>query len=96
MKNYFYFGVIRFEEVDCAGVGRTKRVPVTHYGSAHSSFAKMMKANNEFLQEHPGERFTWTVSPYPFALDEKGRFLGYVDEKTGNIYKYLINGKLPE
>lgn len=59
MNKYFYFAVIRFEEVAEQGATRTKRVPVTHFGkNVYASAALAVIANIGWICNHVGERFT--------------------------------------
>ena len=81
MKQYFYFAVIRFEEVMVAGQARAKRVPVTHFGkNAYDTPMECIKANEAWMAAHVGERFSICGFPKKLKLDEHGISCGYVEE----------------
>lgn len=79
MNKYFYFAVIRFEEVAEQGTARTRRVPVTHFGkSVYASAALAVIANIGWICNHVGERFTVCGFDHQLNLDERGVSQGYV------------------
>lgn len=83
MAQYFYFAVIRFEEVVVAGAARPKRVPVTHFGkNVYSTPQEAYDANREWVCRHLGERFTVAGFPKRLKLDEHGVSSGYVDDES--------------
>lgn len=81
MNKYFYFAVIRFEEVVIAGDERTKRVPVTHFGrNIYATPQEAYDANKDWVCNHLGERFTVTGFPKRLKLDERGVSSGFIDD----------------
>ena len=85
MNKFFYFAVIRFEEVDAQGAGRTKRVPVTHFGrNAYSSAEAAIEANKSWICTHLGERFTVAGFEKRLNLDERGISHGFVEDPVDN------------
>lgn len=81
MNKYFYFAVIRFEEVIVAGAERTKRVPVTHFGrNAYATPQEAYDANKEWVCNHLGERFTVAGFPKRLKLDERGISQGFMED----------------
>lgn len=81
MNKYFYFAVIRFEEVMKAGATRPNRVPVTHFGrNCYSSAEEAIEANKEWMCRHLGERFTVVGFEKKLVLDKHGISQGYVDD----------------
>lgn len=81
MNKYYYFAVIRFEEAVNAGDGRTKRVPVTHFGrNAHATPEAALDANRIWICKHLGERFTVCGFDRQLKLDENGISHGYAED----------------
>lgn len=67
MNKYFYFAVVRFEEVTIAGQ-RTKRAPVTYFGkNVYSNAGLAIIANIGWICNHVGERFA--VCGFEHQLD---------------------------
>ena len=80
MLKYYYFAVIRFEEVKIAGSERTKLAPVTHYGkNVYASAALATIANIGWICNHVGQRFAVCGFEHALKLDDKGVAQGYVD-----------------
>lgn len=64
-----------------AGAGRTKRVPVTHFGrNVYDSPQKAYDANRDWVCKHIGERFAVCGFPKMLKLDKHGISHGYVDD----------------
>lgn len=83
MNQYFYFAVIRFEEVMKAGDTRPKRVPVTHFGkNAYATAMECIKANEAWMASHIAERFSVCCFPKRLKLDEHGISQGYIEEPS--------------
>lgn len=83
MNKYYYFAVIRFEEVDAQGAGRTKRVPVTHFGkNAYATPEAALDANRMWICKHLGERFTVAGFDRQLKLDENGISHGYIEDES--------------
>lgn len=83
MHKYYYFAVIRFEEVMKAGATRPNRVPVTHFGkNAYSTPEECVNANLAWMCKHIGERFSVCGFDKRLDLDERGVCRGYINESV--------------
>lgn len=78
MCKYFYFCVTRFEDVYDTRIGRTKRVPVCHFGkNVYGSAILAVLANAAWMCKHLGERFSITGLEHQLELDENGVSQGF-------------------
>ena len=85
MNKYYYFAVIRFEEVMTAGATRTKRVPVTHFGrNAYATPEACVNANISWIATHCGERFSVCEFPKRLKLDEHGVSQGFLEDEDAS------------